>query len=103
MKNLSRVLGFTYKSTPLNKLSAGALILPFLQAKPENDLKEFDEKYFGGDSESVKERRLLTGKQGTTQLIHPLSGKIERIVLTGLGDKDKSDAGRLSAKPSRRR
>ncbi|MEK7130450.1 MAG: leucyl aminopeptidase [Patescibacteria group bacterium] len=89
MKNLSRVLGFTYKSTPLNKLSAGALILPFFcKQKPENDLKEFDENISGAIQKALK-RGDFTGKPGTAQLIHPLSGKIERIVLTGLGDKRK--------------
>lgn len=89
MKNLSRVLDFTYESTPLNKLSVGALILPFFHKQGlEGELEEFDKKISGAIRQALK-RGDFSGKPGAVQLIHPLGGKIERIVLTGLGDKAK--------------
>ena len=90
MKNLSRVIRFTYKSADLDKLSAGALILPFFcKQELEGELIEFDKKISGAIRQALK-RGDFSGKSGTIQLIHPLSGKIERIVLTGLGDRRKA-------------
>src|SRR3989304_5537448 len=90
MKNLSRVIRFTYKSADLDKLSAGALILPFFcKQELEGELIEFDKKISGAIRQALK-RGDFSGKSGTIQLIHPLSGKIERIVLTGLGERRKA-------------
>ena len=90
MKNLSRVIRFIYKSAALDKLSAGALILPFFCKQGlEGELIEFDKKISGAIKQALK-RGDFSGKFGTIQLIHPLSGKSERIVLTGLGDKRKA-------------
>src|SRR3990172_5438848 len=92
MKNLSRAVKFIYQSSSLDELATDVLILPLFSSGEEKiklskELEIFD-KSLGNMIKRVLDNKDFIGKKNSTPLLHP-SGIAKRIILVGLGEKQK--------------
>src|SRR3990172_9245209 len=92
MKNLSRAVKFIYQSSSLDELATDVLILPLFSSGEEKiklskELEIFD-KSLDNMIKRVLDAKDFIGKKNSTLLLHP-SGIAKRIILAGLGEKQK--------------
>ena len=92
MKNLSRAVKFIYQSSSLDELVTDVLILPLFSSGEEKiklskELEIFD-KSLDNMIKRVLDAKDFIGKKNSTLLLHS-SGIAKRIILAGLGEKQK--------------